>query len=236
MRKALKRSGLLLIATGVLALAYHVGNLNSPSIPYEPTPYEAADLAAPTPIAPESSIAEPAQPASCPPETRRSRIISVTPARELNQSRSNARDRAPLMINGHPEWREPARVEVVGVQSLPERLPGAFPAKALQAALPSRNLMIESSGQATAPSASSGRSEGESGGAERQTASEDPKSPPEARPSAHEPNVKRRPIEDEDVAWHVIETPRLSFPKRLRRVYCLRQRRMQKMFLHPLNR
>ena len=47
MRKALKRGGLLLIATGVLALAYHVGNLNSPSIPYEPTPYEAADLAAP---------------------------------------------------------------------------------------------------------------------------------------------------------------------------------------------
>src|SRR5438552_2973702 len=147
MRKALKRSGLLLIATGVLALAYHVGNLNSPSIPYEPTPYEAADLAAPTPIAPESSIAEPAQPASRTPEIRRSRIISVTPAQGLNQSRSNARDSAPLMINGHPEWREPARVEVVGVQGLPESLPGASPTKAPE---PSPNLMTESSRQATA--------------------------------------------------------------------------------------
>src|SRR5260370_35935199 len=98
MRKALKRSGLLLIATGVLALAYHVGNLSSPSIFYEPTPYEAADLAAPTPIAPESSIAEPAQPASCTPETRGSRIISVTPVLGLNQSRTKARESVPLMI------------------------------------------------------------------------------------------------------------------------------------------
>jgi len=67
--------------------------------------------------------------------------------------------------------------------------------------------MTESSRQATAPSPSSERSEGESGGAEQQTASDDPKSPPEAGPSSLEPNVKRRPIEDEDVAWHVIETP-----------------------------
>src|SRR5207244_771339 len=115
-----KRGGLLLIATGILALAYHVGNLSSPSIPYEPTPYEAADLAAPTPIADEASIAEPEPPASCTPEIRRSRIISVTPAPGLSQGRSHARDSVPLMINGHPEWREPSRVEVVGVQSLPE--------------------------------------------------------------------------------------------------------------------
>jgi len=50
MRKGLKRSGILLIAIGILALAYHFGNQTGSSIPYEPTPYEPADLAPPTPI------------------------------------------------------------------------------------------------------------------------------------------------------------------------------------------
>src|SRR5260370_18740311 len=63
MRKGLKRGSVLLIATGFLALAYHIGNQCGPSIPLEPPAYDPADLAPPTPIVDE--LAVPAPRAGC---------------------------------------------------------------------------------------------------------------------------------------------------------------------------
>ena len=83
----------ILIATGILALAYYIGNQTGPSILNETTPYDPADLAPPTPIAEESSTPDSE---STPPgqvdhvgEGRRARIISVTAIREASQSRRN---------------------------------------------------------------------------------------------------------------------------------------------------
>src|SRR5438094_1342425 len=106
MRKVLlKRGGWLLIATGAVVLAYHVGNLTSPSTHYEPTPYEAVDLAPPAPIAEESSLSEPQSPASneltkARESYPRGRIISVTAIHGIDQSRRNFPAQPSMILLG----------------------------------------------------------------------------------------------------------------------------------------
>src|SRR5262249_8256165 len=106
MQKALKRAGWLLIATGAVAVAYHAGNLTSPSVRHEPTCCEAADLADPTPVAGESSLVEAeSQPAGeiikAADTVRRARIISVTAIHGLNDPRKNSRASSPAFLPGY---------------------------------------------------------------------------------------------------------------------------------------
>src|SRR5947209_20043699 len=94
MPKSLKRGGWLLIAIAILALAYHIGNQTSPSIPYEPPPYDAADLAPPTPITDDTSAIEPdTLPAGGRKDpgngARRARIISITAVQGNSPLRMN---------------------------------------------------------------------------------------------------------------------------------------------------
>ena len=154
MRKVLKRCGWLFIATGILALAYYIGNQTGPSISNETTPYDPADLAPPTPIAEESSTPDSE---STPPgqvdhvgEGRRARIISVTAIREASQSRRNPPASLPRIINGQLAERKPVRVEVVGVQGLPAKQlsPGMIPSSSIS--LVQRKDVNDSMSQASA--------------------------------------------------------------------------------------
>src|SRR5437899_1205476 len=85
MWKALKRSGWLFIATGILALAYYIGNQTAPSVPNETTPYDPA------------SDASAKRQASASPAPKPHAILSLSPA--LPQAKApvpTVRKRRPL--------------------------------------------------------------------------------------------------------------------------------------------
>src|SRR5260370_14895699 len=95
MRKGLKRGSVLLIATGFLALAYHIGNQCGPSIPLETPVYDPADLAPPTPIVDE--LAVPAPRAGCRQCEEPAPINSPQPASSISRKiRICSVDAAPL--------------------------------------------------------------------------------------------------------------------------------------------
>jgi hypothetical protein len=209
MRKAMKRSAWMLIATGILALAYYLGNRTGPSVPNETPSYDPADLAPPSPIAEESSMPDaesaPRDQLTNPNEGRRARIISVTAIHGMSQSRKNVLTSLPTIANGQFAERKPARIEVVRTQGLPAIKQASVGPIATPSIL-----------RAHQKDANNSRSEAST----KRLGSGTPMSKPHAILSlspaplfAHAPvpmATKRRPLADEDVAWHVIETPGTS--------------------------
>jgi hypothetical protein len=125
MPRALKRSGWLLMAAGIIALAYHVGNRTAPSIPYEPPSYDATDLAAPTPIADDAPGTEvQSLPAGEMANARRSapraRIISLTAVGGNNQRQKTVLA-PPAIVHGHDQQQKSAGIQIVDVKALPTR-------------------------------------------------------------------------------------------------------------------
>jgi hypothetical protein len=210
MWKALRRSGWLLIATGILVVAYYVGNQTSPSVPNEITPYDPADLAPPTPIAEELSIPDPE---SMSPgrmnasESRRARIISVTAIHGMSQSRRDAPPSLPTIANRQLAERKPVRVEVVEVQGLPAKQspPGTMANSSIS--LTQRKDLNDSTRQATSNRWASAKVTPKP----HAILSLSPALPPAKTPV---PVVrKHRPLGDEDVAWHVIDNPAAPSPR-----------------------
>lgn len=125
MVKALKRTGWVLSATGALALAYHVGTLTSPSSPYEPLSYDAADLAAPTPVVQGSSPIEvESEPASeimkVAGTVPKARIISITAIHRFNDSGRNGLGPSPTLVPGdalRAQAKRPAKSAIVALSS-----------------------------------------------------------------------------------------------------------------------
>jgi len=152
MRKGLKRGSVLLIATGFLALAYHIGNQCGSSIPLEPPAYDPADLAPPTPIVGELPLSAPA-----------------TGCRECDE---------PVPTNGpKPVSSISRKIRILSVDAAP-----------LQ---PKPNEII-------VPAA----------GVEKEPAKiEDSQDLSFTHEEIHQPVSKRRSMEEDEVAWHVVETP-----------------------------
>jgi len=152
MRKGLKRGSVLLIATGFLALAYHIGNQCGSSIPLEPPAYDPADLVPPTPIVEELPLPAPA-----------------TGARECDE---------PVPTNGSkPVSSISRKIRILSVDAAPlEPKPNEIivPASAVE----KEPAKIEDS---------------------------------QDRALIHEeipqPVSRRRSVEEDEVAWHVVETP-----------------------------
>jgi hypothetical protein len=127
MPKALRRGGWLLIAIAILALAYHVGNQTSPSIPYEPPSYEPSDLAPPTPITDDTSAIEsgalPAGGMKDPGNrARRARIISIT-AVQGNRPLRMKTPVPPTFFRGHTQKQKPIGIHIVEVRASPKAEP-----------------------------------------------------------------------------------------------------------------
>ncbi|HEV2950277.1 MAG TPA: hypothetical protein VGX70_23055 [Gemmataceae bacterium] len=143
---------MLLIATGFLALAYHIGSQCGSSIPLEPPAYDAADLAPPTPIVEELPLPVPA-----------------TGARECDE---------PAPINSpQPVSSISRKIRIVSVDAAPLE--------------PKPNEII-------VPAA----------GVEKEPAKiEDSQDLPLTHEEIPQPVSKRRSVEEDEVAWHVVETP-----------------------------
>jgi hypothetical protein len=121
MPKALRRGGWLLIAIAILALAYHVGNQTSPSIPYEPPSYEPSDLAPPTPITDDTSAIEPdTLPAGGMKDpgngARRVRITSITAVQGNSPLQMNT-PVPPTLFRGHAQKQKPIGIHIVEVRA-----------------------------------------------------------------------------------------------------------------------
>lgn len=162
MRKGLKRSGLLLIATGILALAYQFGTQTG-SPPYEPTPYDPADLAPPTPLVEDAPATAPVIPESNEPNKLSAPQAVSAVSRKVKIIAVNS---APVAA-GSGEAATTAATKVVTIQatSAPKDAP-------MKSAAP----------------LSAGNSQ------------EETATPVQVA-------IRRRPIDDDDVAWHVIESP-----------------------------
>lgn len=156
MRKGLKRSGLLLIATIILALAYHFGN-QSGFPPYEPPAYDPADLAPPTPIVEET------------PSTGSDPLGSV-PNSSPNES-------------GHDKQEMPLsrKIKIISIHSAPSEI------KAKVLAVQPTSGAKDDPAKSAAPL--------------------NPSNSQEELATRVPAGIRRRPIEDDDVAWHIIDSP-----------------------------
>jgi hypothetical protein len=206
MRKGLKRSGLLLFAIGILALAYHFGNQFGSSIPYEPTPYDPEDLAAPIPIIEESHASD-SQPANADSNALNPSNVpqsAIAIPRRIKITSVQAAENAPIemkpkavVVKVTPEKKkdEGGRMKVEGAQVVNGQgpvivnsrppVPAANHSQLSTNSVADLSYILHPSTEPPSPIPS---------------ASSRPDSPPPT------PAVSRRRIvEEDDVAWHVIE-------------------------------